>query len=147
MHHLRSNGKFPREHRLLQKYEWNTERLAKETRAYAEGIENPVDGVLHVSAGAVHVVTGIGDAVLGDIVRLVQGESNRVPLDAYNGSLPRLKLDAAEAGHAIGNVFRGKLASVLALPVIALKATGDAVADGADLLAGVKHGGSYALSA
>lgn len=141
------NGLSLREHRLIWHYNWNTERLAKESGAYVEGISNPVDGVLHVGAGAVHVVTGIGDAVLGDIVRLVQGEKNRVPLAAYSGSIPRLKLDVAEAGHAVGNVFRGKIASVLALPIIALKATGDAVADGVDLLAGVKHGGAYSLSA
>jgi len=128
-------------------YEWNTERTFKETRNYAQGIDNPVDAVLHAGAAAVHVLTGVGDAVLGDIVRVVQGKNNRVPLAPYQGSLPRLKLDASEAVHAVGNVVHGKVTSLLALPIIALKATGDAVADGADLLAGVKHGSSYTLAA
>lgn len=128
-------------------YNWNLERTAKETAKYAEGVDNPVDAVTHTAAAVVHVLTGVGDAVLGDVVRLVQGEENRVPLAEYNGAAARLKLDGVEAVESVKNVFKGKVTSVLTLPVIAFKAVGDAAADGADALAGVRHGGDYSLAA
>ena len=128
-------------------YNWNIERTAKETAKYAEGVDNPLDAVTHTAAAGVHVVTGVGDAILGDIIRLVQGEENRVPLAEYSGNAARLKLDGAEAVQSVKNVFKGKLASVLTLPVIAFKAVGDGIADGADALAGVRHGGNYSTAA
>lgn len=137
-HSSATNGYSLQEHRLLG-YNWNTERVVKETAVYAKDIDNPVDGVLKAGAAGVHVITGIGDAVLGDVVRLIQGKDNRVELEEYKGVAPRLKLDGKEALQSIGNVFRGKFASILALPVIALKTIGDAAADGADAIAGVNR--------
>lgn len=121
-------------------YNWNTERLIKETANYAEGIDNPVDAVLHAGAAAVHLVTGAGDALLGDAVRLVQKEENRVELKEYQGSLARLKLDGSEAVQSIRGTAKGKITSILTLPIVALKTVGDGFADGADAFAGVRHG-------
>ncbi len=118
-------------------YEWNTERTFKETQRYVDGVDNPLDAVTHSAAAGVHVITGIGDSILGDVIRLIQGKDNRVDLKPYTGALPRLKLDAAEAVQSVGNVFRGKFRSILALPFIGLHAIGDAAADGVDVLAGI----------
>jgi|CXWL01.1.fsa_nt_gi hypothetical protein len=134
------------ESRLLG-YNWNTERLAKETPIYADGIDNPIDAVTHTVAATTHLVTGALDSVLGDAVRLLQGQSNRIPLNAYSGDLPRLKLDAGEAVQSLTNVFRTKGLSLLTLPLIAFRAAGDAFGDGADLLAGVHRPKSHSLAA
>jgi hypothetical protein len=133
-----SNSAGIRESRLAF-YEWNTERTFKETQRYVDGVDNPLDAVTHAAAAGVHVVTGIGDSILGDIIRVIQGKNNRVDLKNYSGALPRLKLDASEAIQSVGNVFRGKFLSILALPFIGLRAVGDAAADGVDALAGIKR--------
>lgn len=141
-----TNGYTIRESRLCA-YNWNTQRLIEEGRVYANDIKNPVDTVLHAGAGVTHAITGITDAIFGDAIRVLQGPESRIPLNRYEGALPRLSLDGSEAWQAMRNVFRGRLLSVLSLPVIVFKAAGDAVADGVDAFAGVKHGNSYSMSA
>lgn len=132
------NG-FKLQERQLLTYNWNTGRLMGETAHYTDGVDDPVDVVMHAGAASVHLLTGIGESIVGDAARLLQGSENRIELEGYRGDLPRLKLDAREAMASVRNVFHGKFASILTLPIIAVKSLGDAAADGVDLLAGIHH--------
>ncbi|OGJ56490.1 hypothetical protein A3D88_03885 [Candidatus Peribacteria bacterium RIFCSPHIGHO2_02_FULL_52_16] len=137
-----SSFQSPEQESRLLHYEWNSQRLWEEGKTYVDlppEQNNVIDATRRAAAGAVHFVTGVFESIAGDAVRAIQGRENRVDLAPYSGSMPRTKLDVKESLNAVGNVFRGKLSSILTLPIIAFKAIGDVGADVADELGGVRR--------
>lgn len=131
-------------HQNAGAFDWQTERLLNEARPYVtlEKNDTILDAGMKAVAGAIHFVTGTFESIVGDAARLLQGKEGSVPLARYPDSLPRLQLDVREALASVGNFFRGKFSAILNLPIIAFKSIGDAAADAADAVAGVRRSSS-----